>query len=91
MRAKLANVSRDREHRVSVSFDATLIEPDGCVVPVTVLDVSGSGFRISSHSELVVGEEVRLHLPPSEPVRANICWTRGSEAGGIFLEAPPIL
>lgn len=81
---------RGRERRITVSFDATLIEPDGCRVPVVVLDVSSSGFRITSNSELVVGEEVHLHLPRSEPVRAEICWARGQEAGGIFLDAPSL-
>ena len=81
---------RGRERRITVSFDATLVEQDGCRVPVVVLDVSSSGFRITSNAELVVGEEVHLHLPKSEPVRAEICWTRGDEAGGIFLDAPSL-
>lgn len=83
---KISGGYRGRERRVAVAFEAALIEPDGCAVPVTVLDVSSSGFRITCNAELIVGEEVHLQLPRSAPVRATICWTRGDEAGGIFLD-----
>ncbi|MEO5773100.1 MAG: PilZ domain-containing protein [Sphingomicrobium sp.] len=86
MRRKIGAGLRGRELRISVAFEATLVEPDGCPVPVQVLDVSSSGFRITCNAELVVDEEVELHLPRASPVRATVCWTRGSEAGGIFLD-----
>lgn len=75
-----------RERRVAVSLRATLIEADGCSIDVEVLDVSSSGFRIAANAELVVGEEVQLRIPRSAPLRATICWTRGREAGGTFLD-----
>lgn len=86
--SKMSADFRGREPRIAVSFEATLIESDGCIIPISVLDVSSSGFRISSSAELVVGEEVQLKLPRSGPLRATICWTRGEQAGGIFLDAP---
>jgi hypothetical protein len=74
-----------------VSFEATVIEADGCEVPVSILDISGSGFRISTNAEFTSGDEVTLRLGRSEKVRASICWVRGGEAGGIFIEPVPAL
>ena len=76
-----------REHRIRVRFEAVLTEPDGCQVRVQVLDVSSSGFRILSNAELTLDEEVTLGIARSHPLRARICWTRGQEAGGIFLDS----
>jgi hypothetical protein len=75
-----------RQRRINVRFEAVLIEDDGCRIPVEVLDVSSSGFRIQSDAELLVDAEVLLQIPRSDAMRAKICWTRGAEAGGIFLD-----
>jgi hypothetical protein len=75
-----------RERRISMQMDAILVEPDGCRVPVRMLDVSSSGFRIQSDSLLVTDEDVLLHIAESQPLRARICWTRQGEAGGVFLD-----
>lgn len=75
-----------RERRINVQFEAILQESDGCQIRVQVLDVSSSGFRIHSNAELVIDEEVMLQISRSRPLRAKICWTRGREAGGIFLD-----
>ena len=78
---------RDRDPRVSVRCNAMLIEHDGCTVDVVIIDVSSTGFRLESLNELVAGEDVLLQSPKQHPVRARIQWTRGFEAGGIFLES----
>ena len=83
---KIGRGFRGKERRIAVAIDATVIESDGCEVPVSVLDVSGSGFRLSANAEFSVGDEVELRVGLTNPVRAAICWTRGLEAGGIFLE-----
>lgn len=75
-----------RERRITVQFEAVLEEADGCQVLVQMLDVSSSGFRVQSSAVLVVDEEVTLRIARSAPLRAKICWTRGKEAGGIFLD-----
>ena len=75
-----------RERRIHVQFEAVLQEADGCQIRVQVLDVSSSGFRIQCNAELVIDEEVTLQIARSRPLRAKICWARGSEAGGIFLD-----
>lgn len=78
---------RERTARVTVHCDAVLTESDGCRIDVVITDVSRDGFRLHSRAELVPGDEVSLHVPKSEPVRARIHWARGYEAGGIFMEA----
>lgn len=75
-----------REPRVAVRYDAVLIEADGCELQVVITDVSRDGFRLESHAELEVGAEVRIRVGKREPVRALIRWTRGLEAGGVFVD-----
>lgn len=75
-----------REPRIAMRAEAVLVEEDGCVLDVIITDVSREGFRLESQSELEVGAEVWLRVARREPVRAVIRWTRGAEAGGVFLE-----
>ena len=77
---------KDRSARVRVTCDGVLTEADGCEVPVVVIDVSSSGFRLTSRSELEPGSEVELRVQKLAPVRALIRWTCGYEAGGVFLD-----
>ena len=77
---------RDRDARVSVRCDGVLTESDGSEVSVTVTDVSSSGFRLQSRSELEPGSEVQIRVQKLAPVRALIRWTCGHEAGGVFLD-----
>ena len=76
----------ERNPRVSVHCDAILCEADGCELAVVITDVSRDGFRLMSRCELEVGSEVLLRVAKMEPVKALIRWTRGYEAGGVFLE-----
>ena len=75
-----------RAARIAFRRDALLIESDGCELHVVILDVSKDGFRLDSRCELVAGSEVRLQVGKRPPVRAEIRWVRGGEAGGVFLE-----
>ena len=76
----------NREVRVSVRCDAVLTESDGCELAVLITDISREGFRLESRAELVVGDEVMLTVGKTAPARARILWTRGHEAGGVFLD-----
>lgn len=78
---------RQRPARIDIRLDATLIEPDGCRVPIVIVDVSRDGFRLQSRDELVTGDEVSLQVAKAPPVRARIEWTCGFEAGGTFLDS----
>jgi hypothetical protein len=76
----------NREVRISVRCTAVLTEPDGCELAVLITDISREGFRLESRAELVIGEDVTITVGKTEPVRARILWTRGHEAGGVFLD-----
>ena len=76
----------ERPARVRVTYDAVLTESDGTEVDVMILNVSGVGFRLHARSELLPGSEVVLSVPMVESVRALIRWTKGLEAGGVFLD-----
>ena len=75
-----------RNPRVAVRYDAVLIEADGCELEVVITDVSRDGFRLESNAELEVGAEVQIRVGKREPVGALIRWTRGLEAGGVFVD-----
>ena len=75
-----------REPRIAVRCEAVLVEGDGCTLDVVITDVSRDGFKLESRSELEVGTEVMLLVTKMAPVKALIRWTRGYEAGGVFLE-----
>ena len=75
-----------REPRVAVRYDAVLIEADGCELEVVITDVSRDGFRLETNAELEVGSEVLIRVGKREPVGALIRWTRGTEAGGVFVD-----
>ena len=75
-----------RDPRIAVRCDAVLIEGDGCTLDVVITDVSREGFRLESDSQLEVGSEIMLLVTKLAPVKATIRWTRGHEAGGVFLE-----
>jgi hypothetical protein len=75
-----------REPRVAVQCDAMLTESDGFELAVVIMDVSRDGFRLHSREKLEPGSEVMLRVAKLAPVKALIRWTRGFEAGGIFLE-----
>jgi hypothetical protein len=69
-----------------VRYGALLIEADGCELHVVITEVSRDGFRLESQAELEVGAEVRIGVGKRPPVRALIRWTRGHEAGGVFVD-----
>jgi hypothetical protein len=75
-----------RDPRIAVRCEAVLIEGDGCTLDVVITDVSRDGFKLESRSELEVGAEIMLLVTKMAPVKALIRWTRGHEAGGVFLE-----
>ena len=71
---------------MGVRQKATLVLPDSREVAVEVLDVSSGGFRVESQETLSIGEFVTLRASNGEQVAAQIRWSLGTEAGGVFLE-----
>jgi len=78
----------DRDTRVQVRCKGKAIELDGCELDVEITEVSRDGFRLMSNAKFDPGAEIWLSIANSSfpPVHAMVRWTRGDEAGGIFLE-----
>ena len=75
-----------RERRVTLNCGAVLTESDGFTVDVVIVDVSKSDFRLRSVAELELGSKVSLQMKNVAPVRCEIRWSCGHEAGGVFLD-----
>ena len=73
-----------RAPRVDVRKPAIVVNSDGDEISVTILDISGSGFRLHVLEKLNIGEFVRLRVD-DEILSAQIRWVLGDEAGGAFL------
>jgi hypothetical protein len=73
-----------RAPRVDVRKPAIVVNSDGVQVEATILDISGSGFRLHVLDKLHIGEFVSLRVD-DELVPAQIRWVLGDEAGGAFL------
>ena len=50
-----------------------------------MLDVSSSGFKLQVSELPTIGDVVTLRVDKSGPVKAQIRWAVGDQAGGIFL------
>ena len=57
---------------------------------VVIVDASREGFRVRCN-DLIRGDQLRamLRVPRSGDLAVEIRWTRGLEAGGIFLDGAP--
>ncbi len=75
-----------RRPRVSVAHDATLVMSDGSEHSVTITDVSSGGFHLRTEETVPIGEHVFLRVARYGDFPAQIRWSLGSEAGGVFLE-----
>ena len=75
-----------RQRRVALNCAGVLTESDGCTIDVTIVDISKDGFRLRSVEELELGSTVSLRMHETRPVRCQIRWACGHEAGGIFLD-----
>ncbi|MEA3080165.1 MAG: hypothetical protein QOF05_1573 [Sphingomonadales bacterium] len=73
-----------RAPRIDIRKAAIVITSDGTEIAVTILDVSGSGFRLHVLEPLRIGEFVSLRVDDGD-VPAQIRWALGDEAGGTFL------
>ncbi len=79
-----------RAARVSVSHQATLVLADGTERDVTITDVSSGGFHLKTDDTVPIGEHVFLRVERYGDFPAQIRWSLGCEAGGVFLQAADI-
>lgn len=75
-----------RGPRIKVAHDATLVLADGAESQVVITDVSSGGFRLKTEDTVPIGEHVFLRVPRYGDFPAQIRWSLGCEAGGVFLE-----
>ena len=75
-----------RAFRIGIDHSAVLVRADGAESPVTITNVSQSGFCMKAEDVPVAGERVTFRGRAGD-VPAEVRWTRGHDAGGIFL--PP--
>jgi hypothetical protein len=83
-------LSRSTSPRILIHEEAQLVLDDGRTVEVVILDTSREGFRMRCN-ELIRGDLARamLRVPRSGDLAVEIRWTRGHEAGGVFLDDAP--
>ncbi len=74
-----------RAPRVDLRRPAVLVDSGGNVRDVTILDVSNGGIRLELSESLRIGEFVTVHVERDVSFPAQIRWTLGNEAGGVFL------
>lgn len=75
-----------RAPRVDTRFNASLVDSDGGIVPVVVIDISKEGCRLETDGTLKIGEKVQLKVPKYGNFPAQVRWSVGNEAGVVFLE-----
>jgi hypothetical protein len=74
-----------RATRIDVNYNAIAQVGDE-EIAVQIFNLSARGFRLHSHAPLEEGEEVLLVVPKLPPVRGQVRWANGCEAGGILLD-----
>lgn len=74
-----------RAPRIDVRRPAVMIDSDGRISTITILDISGGGFRIEVFETPSIDEIVTLRVEHGDEFPAQIRWSLGGEAGGIFL------
>src|SRR6266404_4748068 len=83
-------LSRSTSPRILIHEEAQLVLGDGRTIEVVIVDTSREGFRVRCN-ELIRRDPARaiLRAPRSGDLAVEIRWTRGLEAGGIFLDSAP--
>ena len=83
-------LSRSTSPRILIHEEAQLVLDDGRTIEVVIVDTSREGFRVRCN-DLIRGDQLRamLRVPRSGDLAVEIRWTRGLEAGGVFLDGAP--
>ena len=78
-----------RPVRTDVVYDVQVSSEAG-EFEAQIVNLSAMGFRLRTPAEFAVGTSVSLKVAKLPPVKAVICWVRGDECGGAFVD-PVIL
>lgn len=71
--------------RAEVHVGAGLRQRGASPVTIHILDLSTTGFRATTHLELMPGTDVWLKLPGLESLHSQVVWMNGHLLGGRFV------
>ena len=74
-----------RPFRIGIDHSAVLVRADGAESPVTITNVSQSGFCIKAEDMPAAGERI-IFRGDAGDVPAEVRWSRGNDAGGVFVQ-----
>jgi hypothetical protein len=83
-----ASALPERQERRRVELDGHLVQPDGVVLEVRLLDFSYNGCQLALPRFVIAGVEVRLSVPGRGAVAATVRWCKGGRAGLRFHDEP---
>ena len=78
----------EREERRPVEIRGHLVQPDGVVLDVRILDFSYNGCQLALPRFVIAGDEVRLSVPGRGAIAATVRWCKGGRAGLRFHDEP---
>ena len=78
------HIYEPRPSRFGINQPSILVRADGTEAPVTVMNISQTGFRLQVAETPTAGERVFLRGEAGD-VPAQIRWAVGKYAGGLFL------
>ena len=79
-----SNMYEPRPPRFGIQHPSILVRADGTELPVTIINISQTGFRVTIAETPLIGEKVLLRSEVGD-VPAQIRWALGDTAGGYFL------
>jgi hypothetical protein len=71
--------------RTGVTLGAGLRQRGASAVTVHIMDLSTTGFRASTHLELMTGTDLWLKLPGLESLQSRVVWMQGHMLGAEFV------
>ena len=78
----------DRRERRPVELSGHLVQPNGAVLDVHLLNFSYNGCQLAVPRFLIAGDQVGLSVPGRGAINATVRWCKGGRAGLRFHDAP---
>jgi PilZ domain-containing protein len=78
----------ERQERRRVELAGHLVQPDGVVLDVRILDFSYNGCQLTLPRFVIAGDEVKLSVPNRGAIGATVRWCEGGRAGLRFHDEP---
>lgn len=75
-----------RAPRIDGEHEALVVDSEGRLYPVKILDISSGGFKLQADETFRIGEYIGIRVSKYGEFSAQIRWALGTEAGGVFLQ-----